>query len=188
MSAQPRQSPSCSPTAQSLQMGAGGGAVACAGSVAPGRSPIARRCLVSQPWHQPPVTLPHQSHGPAPSKPECCRAAAPPLSVVPRCIPQRPLKGGGRSAGDQRTTTAAREGRREGRGGAGRERAATPGLRARLAAAADDVSQARHERSWTVSGAALGPQGKVRCGGPLRQWAGRCHHAVRPETSAPPLP
>ena len=68
MSAQPRQSPSWTPNAHALQTGAGDGGGVCAGSAPPGGMPASKRCLVSHPWHQPPVTLPHQSHGPAPLK------------------------------------------------------------------------------------------------------------------------
>ena len=88
--AQLRQSPYRSPLAQALQMGAGGGAELCVGNAAPGGKPLAKRCLVSQPWHQPPVTVAHQSHGPAPSKPECRRKTSAPPSIAPRRPTRRP--------------------------------------------------------------------------------------------------
>ena len=115
--AQLRQSPYCSPIAQALQMGAGGGAELCVGNAAPGSKPLAKRCLLSQPWHQPPVIVAHQSHGPAPSKPECRRKTSAPASIAP-CRPARRLS---RQAGSQQRIAPgpgkkAREGaRREGR-------------------------------------------------------------------------
>ena len=120
VSVQLRQSPYCSPTAQALQIGAGGGAEACVGSAAPGGSPIVMRCLVSQPWHQPPVTMAHQSHGPAPSKPECGRKVAVPPSIVPRCLPRRPPRGM-QASGRRHGTTEERRGEKKGGRGGGED-------------------------------------------------------------------
>jgi len=147
MAAQPRQSPSGAPDAHAQQTGAGEGGGVCAGSAPPGGMPASRRCLVSHPWHQPPVTLPHQSHGLAPLKPECCRAAAPLRPAVSRCIPSEAAQVGRkvRSAnqrwapgGRMRSGGEGRE-RQRGRGVAGQGPSVKPVV---------TVCSARYERSW----------------------------------------
>ena len=144
VTAQLRQSPYRSPLAQALQIGAGGGAEPCVGNAAPGGNPLAERCLVSQPWHQPPVTVAHQSHGPAPSKPECRRKDAAPPSIAPRRPTRRPSP----SAGGQQPI-APRPGREDERrnGGGGGEKASSESGPRERPVAKSDREQAWHDRT-----------------------------------------